>query len=151
MPAWGKKVSQPLRDRVAAIGAILRVDPSWLTACMAVESGGSFSPAVPNTAGNGAVGLIQFMPATAQGLGSVPVQPARALPSNADDRAKRGEVKGGPPFTRPATAPLSTTTRRAGSWRVARRRCSLLVWRDHIASAAPGPATRQGPAHTSPE
>jgi hypothetical protein len=39
-------------------------------AAMAFETGGSFSPAVPNKAGSGAVGLIQFMPSTAKGLGT---------------------------------------------------------------------------------
>jgi hypothetical protein len=37
---------------------------------MAWESGRSFSPAKKNMAGSGATGLIQFMPSTAQGLGT---------------------------------------------------------------------------------
>jgi len=41
---------------------------SWLMACIAFESGETFSADVPNQAGSGAVGLIQFMPTTAQGL-----------------------------------------------------------------------------------
>jgi hypothetical protein len=44
--------------------------PSWLMACMAFESGETFSPSVRNAAGSGAIGLIQFMPATAKGLGT---------------------------------------------------------------------------------
>lgn len=40
----------------------------WLMACIAFESGATFSPAVRNRAGSGATGLIQFMPATAAGL-----------------------------------------------------------------------------------
>lgn len=43
---------------------------SWLMACMAFESGETFSPSVRNAAGSGAIGLIQFMPATAKGLGT---------------------------------------------------------------------------------
>jgi len=39
-------------------------------ACMAWESGESFSPSVRNAAGSGATGLIQFMPSTAVGLGT---------------------------------------------------------------------------------
>lgn len=39
-------------------------------ACMAFESAETFSPAVKNGAGSGATGLIQFMPATARGLGT---------------------------------------------------------------------------------
>ena len=37
---------------------------------MAFETGGSFDPAQKNYAGSGATGLIQFMPRTAQGLGT---------------------------------------------------------------------------------
>ena len=70
MLAWGKKVSKPFRDRVVAIGATLKVNPDFLMACMAFESGGTFDPSVKNAAGSGAVGLIQFMPATAQALGT---------------------------------------------------------------------------------
>jgi len=44
--------------------------PNWLMSCMAFESGETFSPSVRNAAGSGAVGLIQFMPATAKELGT---------------------------------------------------------------------------------
>ncbi len=44
MLAWGNKVSQPFRDRVTTMGGTLQVDPSFLMACMAFESGRSFSP-----------------------------------------------------------------------------------------------------------
>jgi hypothetical protein len=74
--AWGSKVSQTFRDRVwwiadtitASQGALF--DPNWLMACMAWESGESFSPAKKNMAGSGATGLIQFMPTTATELGT---------------------------------------------------------------------------------
>lgn len=39
-------------------------------ACMAFESAETFRPDIRNAAGSGAVGLIQFMPATARGLGT---------------------------------------------------------------------------------
>lgn len=39
-------------------------------ACIAFESGETFSASVRNAAGSGAVGLIQFMPATAHDLGT---------------------------------------------------------------------------------
>lgn len=38
--------------------------------CMAFESAETFSPSIKNAAGSGANGLIQFMPATARGLGT---------------------------------------------------------------------------------
>lgn len=41
-----------------------------LIGCMAWESAETFSPSIKNAAGSGATGLIQFMPATARGLGT---------------------------------------------------------------------------------
>lgn len=66
--AWGAKVSPAFREKVRALAADLRCDPSDLMACMAWESGRSFRPDVLNMAGSGAVGLIQFMPTTAGNL-----------------------------------------------------------------------------------
>lgn len=71
--AWGTKVSQAFRDRVRALAAHLGMPQdgaSWLMSCMAWESGQTFSPSVVNGAGSGAVGLIQFMPSTAESLGT---------------------------------------------------------------------------------
>lgn len=70
MLAWGKKVSDKFRQRVIEIAESLGTDPNFLMACMAFESGESFSPSVKNAAGSGATGLIQFMPSTAQALGT---------------------------------------------------------------------------------
>jgi hypothetical protein len=70
MLAWGKKVSKPFRNRVREISVNLQTDPNFLMACMAFESAGTFSASVKNGAGSGAVGLIQFMPTTAQALGT---------------------------------------------------------------------------------
>jgi len=70
---WGAKVSQNFRDQVLRIAQSLSMPQdgaSWLMACMAWESGRSFSPSVKNAAGSGAVGLIQFMPSTARSLGT---------------------------------------------------------------------------------
>lgn len=71
--AWGSKVSNAFRDRVRSIADGLRMPTSgadWLMACIAWESGETFSPSIRNGAGSGAVGLIQFMPATAKALGT---------------------------------------------------------------------------------
>lgn len=69
--AWGNKVSPEFRAEVTGIcGRLSIVDPSWLMACMAWETGSSFNPSIKNAAGSGAVGLIQFMPATASALGT---------------------------------------------------------------------------------
>ncbi len=68
--AWGAKVSAAFRNKVREISGRLDCDPSDLMACMAWESGRSFSPSVKNMAGSGATGLIQFMPKTAISLGT---------------------------------------------------------------------------------
>lgn len=68
--AWGAKVSPAFRDKVRAMSGRLGCDPSDLMACIAWESGRSFSPSKKNLAGSGATGLIQFMPATATALGT---------------------------------------------------------------------------------
>tara|TARA_B100000927_G_scaffold71623_1_gene56914 strand:- start:5803 stop:7551 length:1749 start_codon:yes stop_codon:yes gene_type:complete len=48
----------------------LNVPTEDLLAVMDFETGGTFDPAQKNMAGSGAVGLIQFMPSTAEGLGT---------------------------------------------------------------------------------
>lgn len=71
--AWGKKVEPAFRQKVINIAR----EYEWgttqinaLMACMAFESGETFSPSIKNAAGSGATGLIQFMPATAESLGT---------------------------------------------------------------------------------
>lgn len=68
--AWGSKVSPVFRERIWWIADTLRLDPDHLMACIAFESGRSFSSSVRNAAGSGATGLIQFMPSTAVSLGT---------------------------------------------------------------------------------
>jgi hypothetical protein len=68
--AWGKKVSEDFKAKVIEIAMDLDVEANYLMAAMAFESGETFSPSVLNRSGSGAVGLIQFMPSTASGLGT---------------------------------------------------------------------------------
>lgn len=71
--AWGARVSTEFAQGVLGICRDFgwgREHPSWLMSCMAFESGETFSAQVRNAAGSGAVGLIQFMPATAASLGT---------------------------------------------------------------------------------
>lgn len=68
--AWGAKVSDAFKRKVIVISQGLGVSPDFLMACMAFETGETFSTAVKNAAGSGAVGLIQFMPSTAKMLGT---------------------------------------------------------------------------------
>ncbi len=66
--AWGAKVSLAFKTKVIQVAGNLGVDPNYLMAAMAFESGETFSASVKNAAGSGAVGLIQFMPETATHL-----------------------------------------------------------------------------------
>lgn len=71
--AFGELVSQEFRNAVYRICARNKWSSdhaNWLMACMAWESNETFSPSIKNMAGSGATGLIQFMPATARGLGT---------------------------------------------------------------------------------
>lgn len=72
--AWGRKVSPAFRVRIRGIAENLDASPDHLMACMAFESGETFSPSVKNAAGSGATGLIQFMPKTARELGTTTAQ-----------------------------------------------------------------------------
>ncbi|MER9456244.1 hypothetical protein [Mesorhizobium sp. M0478] len=67
--AWGKVLSSELRATIVNLATRLDCDPSHLTACMAFETGETFSPTKQNSV-SGATGLIQFMPQTAQSLGT---------------------------------------------------------------------------------
>jgi len=59
--AWGAKVSPEFKKRTVEISKELGINPDFLMACMAFESGATFRADIPNKAGSGAVGLIQFM------------------------------------------------------------------------------------------
>lgn len=75
--AWGMRVSRSFRMIVRRIAIDLQMPPegaSWLMSCMAWESAETFSPRIVNAAGSGAIGLIQFMPATAKALGVTSVE-----------------------------------------------------------------------------
>lgn len=70
---WSSKVTPDFVASVQWIADELQMPEdgvNMLMACMAWESGRTFSPSVKNAAGSGATGLIQFMPATAVALGT---------------------------------------------------------------------------------
>ncbi|MBY5524328.1 transglycosylase SLT domain-containing protein [Rhizobium leguminosarum] len=71
--AWGKVLGPQLKDRIVQLAGRLGCDPSYLAACMAFETGGTFSPSIQNKL-SGATGLIQFMPSTAKALGTSTVE-----------------------------------------------------------------------------
>jgi len=68
--AWGARVPVAFKRKTITIARRLGMDPGQLMAIMAFETGRTFDPAITNRAGSGATGLIQFMPATARGLGT---------------------------------------------------------------------------------
>jgi hypothetical protein len=80
--AWGAKVSPLFKERVFWIADTLECSPDDLMACMAWESGETFSASVKNMAGSGATGLIQFMPSTAKALGTTTVALSRMSPED---------------------------------------------------------------------
>lgn len=80
--AWGAKVSPTFKARVLWIESALGLPADALMACMAWESGESFSASKKNMAGSGAAGLIQFMPSTAKVLGTTTAELAKMTPED---------------------------------------------------------------------
>ena len=67
--AWGARVSPAFGAHVRQLGADLQIDPNFLMAVMAFETGETFNPSIRNSS-SGATGLIQFIPSTAAKLGT---------------------------------------------------------------------------------
>lgn len=67
---WGSKVSKTFKARVLWIEQKLGLNADYLMACMAFETGLTFSASVRNAAGSSGTGLIQFMEFTASKLGT---------------------------------------------------------------------------------
>ena len=61
-------IDEPFKNKLKEVAATLGVKPIDLIAVMHSETGGTLNPAEPNKADGKAMGLIQFMPATAIGL-----------------------------------------------------------------------------------
>jgi len=77
----GAPFDQAFLDKVNRVAANLGMDPDHLLAVMSFETGGTFRSDIRNAAGSGATGLIQFMPATAAGLGYTTEQLAAMTPT----------------------------------------------------------------------
>lgn len=63
---FSNKVNQAFTDKVDSISSYLGILPNWLMFIMDYESG--LNPSIQNSIG--ATGLIQFLPSTAEGLGT---------------------------------------------------------------------------------
>lgn len=68
--SWGGKVSRQFKAGVLWIEEKINLNADHLMDCMAFETDGTFNPAIKNYAGSSGTGLIQFMRATAIGLGT---------------------------------------------------------------------------------
>jgi hypothetical protein len=77
--AWGAKVSPTFILTAVNVAGQIGIEADELMACIAWESGQTFSSSVQNAAGSGAVGLIQFMPSTAAALGTS-IEALKAMP-----------------------------------------------------------------------
>lgn len=86
--AWGNHVSPLFKQKVIDICTELKASPGHLMACMAFETGESFSPSIKNK-DSGAVGLIQFMPETAESLGTTSLALAAMAAENQLEYVKK--------------------------------------------------------------
>ncbi len=75
---FGKVVSKEFRDKVFSISKVLDVNPNYLMACMAFETGREFKASTQNRGGHEAYGLIQFTPVAAKEL-AVKLSTLRAM------------------------------------------------------------------------
>lgn len=67
---WGGRVSAGFKAGVLWIEQQIGLNADNLMCCMAFETGQTFDPAKKNLAGSSGTGLIQFMRATAEGMGT---------------------------------------------------------------------------------
>lgn len=63
-----EKLTKGQLSALYAAAKAIGIPTDWLATVISFETGGTFSTSVLNKAGSGAVGLIQFMPATAAAL-----------------------------------------------------------------------------------
>ncbi len=83
-----QNTSSGFRSALAEMALSLGLDPSFLAACMRVETGGTFSPSIQNPSTK-ATGLIQFMPDTARNMGTSIDALARMSPTKQLEWVKR--------------------------------------------------------------
>lgn len=86
---FGAKVSKTFRNKVREVSKRLDINPNYLMAVIAFESGETFSASIKNAAGSGAVGLIQFMPSTAKGLKTTTSALAKMTPEKQLDYVEK--------------------------------------------------------------
>lgn len=82
--AWGAKVEPEFKAGVLWIEDELKLNADFLMACMAFETGGTFSPKIKNAAGSSGLGLIQFMSFTHAAMIKQYPQLAKIAPTHGD-------------------------------------------------------------------
>lgn len=80
LPQAPAPVSPSFAQKVSEVSQRLGMDPTHLMQIMNFETGGTFSTSMQNQAGSGATGLIQFMPSTAENMGTTTQHLARMTP-----------------------------------------------------------------------
>lgn len=83
-----QNTTSAFRSALAEAALSMGLDPSYLAACMKVETGGTFSPSIRNPHSK-ATGLIQFMPDTARAMGTTVDELARMSATQQLEYVKR--------------------------------------------------------------
>ena len=73
---YGAALAERFRDKVISVGERLGIEANHIMACIALETGRTFNPAIKNPHSS-ATGLIQFMDSTAEALGTTTERLAR--------------------------------------------------------------------------
>ncbi|MGR7525740.1 hypothetical protein ACU6ZM_16195 [Klebsiella aerogenes] len=66
---FGRNIAESFKQKVISVGTELSIDPDYIMACMALETGTKFNTSTKNPKSS-ATGLIQFMENTAADLGT---------------------------------------------------------------------------------
>lgn len=88
MIAYSKILPTEFVNKLIEVALNLQVNPDYLIACIAFETGETFSSSVRNKL-SGATGLIQFMPQTAASLGTSTDELARMNPAKQLDYVEK--------------------------------------------------------------
>lgn len=66
---FGTEIAESFKQKVIEVGDELSIDPNYIMACIALETGEKFNTSIKNPHSS-ATGLIQFMSDTAEDLGT---------------------------------------------------------------------------------
>src|SRR3990167_4440127 len=89
VPQKGGKLSDTFVAKAEQVAKRLGMQFHDFLSIMDFETGGTFSPAIRNKAGSGAVGLIQFLPQTAEAMGTTTANLAAMQPEQQLDYVEK--------------------------------------------------------------